>query len=270
MARAQANRSPALIASALFHAGVVAATLVAWPWLSKDVQFGKVVPVTLVTNGPPAELAPAVQAPTPAPAMASAPTPEAPPQPAPISSAPPTPAAAASSPKTAAPAKPNQAKPSPTKPGLNLDDLMASLSSSPRASTPQTSGKAGPNQARADPSASNSHGTDDHMSASEIGALSDKLSKLWNPNCQVEAAAGIDIKVRITLTPQGFLAATPELVDRGNIQSSGDALLIAAAQRALSAVKRGEPYTDVLKPEHYAGWRVLNVHFNAKQACAKP
>ena len=62
MARRDANYSPSLIVSALAHAAVIAATLVAWPWLSKPLKIGNVVPVTLVANGPPADMAPAVAA----------------------------------------------------------------------------------------------------------------------------------------------------------------------------------------------------------------
>jgi hypothetical protein len=266
MAYARTNRSPALLVSALFHAGLIAATIIAWPWLSKDVKLGKVVPVTLVTNGPPADLAPAIKAPEPAPAMAPAPTPETPPQPAPIAPAPSTP------PAPAAQAKPSpQQKATPkaapaAKPGLDLDALQASLSAPSRASSPATGGQAGPARPHTDPNASDRKGTDDRMSASEIGALVDKLSKLWNPNCQVEAAAGINVKVRMRLTPQGFLAAAPEIVDKSQ---ASDPLWAAAAQRAVSAAKRAEPYTDVLKPEHYTLWRELVVTFNAKQACGR-
>ena len=106
------------------------------------------------------------------------------------------------------------------------------------------------------------------MSASETGAFVSKLEKLWNPNCKVENAAGIVVKVHIKLTPQGWLAAKPELVDSGDIQSSGNPMLIAAATRALSAVGAGQPYTE-LNPDHYAGWREMVVKFDAKQACAR-
>lgn len=218
MASARTNRSPAFFASALAHVAVVAAALISWPWLMHPVQLGKVVPVTLVTSGPPADIAAAQKAPEPSPAMAPAPTPEAPPQPAPISSAPPAPAPETSAPKPAEAAKPNSAKPTPalkpapataktaSKQGLDLDALMASLSSSPhQASTPQTSGQVGQNHAKTAPVAQQGQGTDDHLSANEMQALGDKLGKLWNPNCQVLGANGTNIKVRMQLTPQGFV-----------------------------------------------------------------
>ncbi len=281
--RSTQTLSPALVASACLHAAVLAAAMIAWPWLGKDLKLGKVVPVTLVTSGEPAEMAPAIKAPEATPATAETPVDTAPPEPAPITPAPPTPAAAAAPPKPAAQSKPNQAKPTPAlrptpstaqakpaKPGLDLDALMASVNSAAqRPSTQATSGARGPNQPHAAAAAQEGHGTDDHISADERAAFASKLTKLWNPNCQVEGAAGVNVRVHIRLTPQGWLATAPELPDKGQIQSSGNAMLIAAATRALSAVSAGQPYTDVLNPDHYAGWRDMTVNFNAKQACSR-
>ena len=280
--RSTQTLSPALVASACLHVAVLAAAMIAWPWLSKDMQIGKVVPVTLVTSGAPAEMAPAIKAPEATPATAETPVAAAPPEPAPITPAPPTPPAAAAAPRPAAAAKPNQAKPTPSlrptpstaqakpaKPGLDLDALMASVNASAqRPSARESSGAQGANHPPTAQIAQDGHGTDDHISASELDALKSKLEKLWNPNCRVEGAAGVNVKVHIRLTSQGWLAAMPELVDQGNIQSSGDAMLIASAQRALSAVSAGQPYTE-LNPDHYAGWREMKVTFNAKQACAR-
>ena len=93
MARQSTRYSPSLIASVLAHAAVIAATLVAWPWLSRPLKIGNVTPVTLVASGPPADLAPAIQAPQPQAAQAPEPDLTAPPEPAPIAPAPPTPPA---------------------------------------------------------------------------------------------------------------------------------------------------------------------------------
>ena len=279
MAR-RTNIYPSLFVSALLHGGILAAALISWPWLSRDMQFGKVVPVTLVTANPPAELAPAVEAPEPAPAMAPAPTPEAPPTPAPISPAPPAPLVAPAAAKSSAQAKPSTTKPAPSlKPapsaakakadqGLDLDALMASLNGgTQKSSTRQTSGLQGANRPLTALKAQEGKGQDNSMSSDETAAFVGKLEKLWNPNCQVEGAAGVNVKVRIRLTPQGWLAAPPDLPDRGDIQSSGNPMLITSAQRALSAVSRGAPYTE-LNPEHYAAWREMTVNFDAKKACA--
>jgi hypothetical protein len=105
------------------------------------------------------------------------------------------------------------------------------------------------------------------MSAEERKALLDKLSRLWNPDCQDATAKGI--RVRIQLTPEGYLKSPPELANAKEIEASADPALTVNAQRAMSAIQRGQPYTDVLRPQHYADWRDLWVNFNAKQACGK-
>jgi outer membrane biosynthesis protein TonB len=280
MSRARANRSPALLASALIHAGVIAAAIISWPFFAKPLQIGKVVPVTIVTNAPPAELAPAVQAPTPAPAMTPAPEPQAPAAPAPITPAPPTPP-----PKPAAPPKPAPqpkptpakqapaskpspaAKASPAKDNFFEQTTAAIAGSTQRASTRASAGEPGPNRPRTDTVAQQGQGADDKMSGSELGALKEKLGRLWNPNCQVEGARGIVVRVHVRLTAQGYVIGQPELVDRDKINSSGNPILIAAATRALSAVGRGQPYADVLNPEHYAAWKDMILKFDARDQC---
>jgi outer membrane biosynthesis protein TonB len=263
-ARRRAEVSPALIASALAHVAFLAAVMIAWPWFAKPLKLGKVVDVTLITSGPAAELAQALKAETVAPAATETPTPEAPPEPAPLTAETPTQ-------PTPAPAVAAKPKPAPTKAkakqDLDLDALLATVSKTQSASNQPSSGRRGAPSARTDLAAREGKGEDDRMSASEIDALRSKLEKLWNPNCQVEGAAGVNVKVLMRLTPQGWLAAKPELRDKSQVEASGDAILIASAQRALSAVGAGAPYTE-LNPRHYSTWRELIVTFNAKEACA--
>ncbi len=283
MSRARTQKSPALIVSALAHAGVIAAALIVWPMVSKPLPLGKVVPVTLVTSEPPAEQAAAVQAPAPAPASTPTPEPEAPPEPAPIKPAPPAPPTAASAPRPAEKTKPTPSKQAPSiKPApaasaqaahrqdLDLDALMASIDSQrSKPAAKAASGQAGPLRPKTEKVASEGHGQDDHMSGDERQGLADKLSRLWNPNCQVEAAAGVNVKVHFRLNPQGLLVGPPELAGGGQVSSISDPIQAAAAARALSAVGRGQPYTDVLTEAHFADWRDMVVNFNAKQACAR-
>ena len=275
-----ARRAPSLVVSALVHAAIIAAAVIVWPMFNKPMSLGKVVPVTLVTSGPPAEEAAAVQAPKPAPAQTPQPVPEAKPEPAPIKPAPPAPPTASSTPKPEAKTRPTPAKTAPalksaptasaqkaSRQDLDLDALMTSIDAqrSKPAGAP-SSGKAGPMTPRAEKTASEGHGQDTHMSGDERQGLADKLSRLWNPNCSVEAAAGINIKVHFRLSAQGFVVGQPELAAG---QNSSDPIFTASAARALSAVGRGQPYTDVLNAAHYADWHDMVVNFNAKQACAQ-
>ena len=269
-----------MIASALVHGGVVAAALVAWPLLSKPISLGKVVPVTLLTNEPPAEMAAAVQAPAPAPAATPQPAPEAPPEPAPIKPLPPAPPTASAAPKPALKVKQTPQKQAPSiKPApaasaqaanrkdLDLDALMASIDNQRQTPAAKAaSGQVGALRPRTEKTASEGHGQDTHMSGDERQGLADKLTKLWNPNCQVETAAGVDLRVHFLLSAQGFLVGQPELANSPNLS---DPVVAASAARALSAVGRGQPYNDVLTPAHYADWHSMTVHFNAKEACAR-
>src|SRR4051812_7042058 len=125
MAAARSQRSPALAASILAHLALAAVALIGLPHASKPFNLGEAVPVTIVATGPAAELAPAVQAPEPAPATTPEPPPEAPVAPAPVNPAPP--AAAPAPPKTQAKPTPSpSAKPAPPEPNF-LESLAASL-----------------------------------------------------------------------------------------------------------------------------------------------
>lgn len=284
MARSRTNRTPALAAAALLHGAVLALAILSLQWGGKRLTVGSVVPVEIV-NGPPADAAPAVQAPEPTPAQAPEPDPQAT-QPA-ASPAPPTPAPPTPTPKQATPTPPvgkptatATAKPAPLgqgKPakGLNLDQLASSIAhakpSRPtksfsladlEASLRKGKGRQGPPRQQAAPQTG--QGTQDHISASSVNGLAAKLQELWNPNCDVEGAAGINVKVRIHFGPGGTLTAAPELVDR-SIDPLSSTLMGAAAHRALSAVVRGAPFTDL--PPNFAGDVIVN--FNAKQACAR-
>ncbi|HEY5412731.1 MAG TPA: energy transducer TonB [Caulobacteraceae bacterium] len=282
MSGARTQRSPALIASAVVHAVAIAAALIVWPMVSKPLSLGKVVPVTLVTSEPPAEMAAAVQAPEPAPAATPQPEAQAPPEPAPIKPAPPAPPTASAAPKPALKTKPTPTKQAPSiksapaasaqaanKQDLDLDALMASIDSQrSKPAAKAASGQVGPLRPKTEKTASTGHGNDLRMSGDERQGLIDKLSRLWNPNCQVEAAAGVNVKVRFRLTAQGWVVGQPELADGRSVSSIGDPVVAAAAARALSAVGRGQPFTDVIDPAHLSGTNDFVINFVAKQACA--
>lgn len=284
MARSRTNRLPSLAASAGLHGAVLALALISWQWGAKHLKLGQVVPVEIV-NGPPADMAPALQAPEPSPATAEQPTPSptpptppAPPQPTP---APPQPAAqpkqAQPQPTPAKPMNPGQGKPAkPYDPNQIARDIAESKRKSQNTFDPgrlaadiakQAQGQKGANKPRTAPQAQTGQGTEDHLSASDVNGLVTKLQRLWNPNCDVEGAAGINIKMRIRFRRDGSLDGDPQLVDR-SIDPDGASLLSASAHRALSAVRRGAPY-DELPANAYGDWKDMVVNFNAKQACAR-
>lgn len=120
------ERRPALVASIALHGAVAAASVVAWPWVHKEVERPPIVAVTLVAPPSPEQLRPAIQAPEPQPAATPEPAPPEPvpeppppePTPAPPEPVPPTPAPRPEPPKPRPkpPAPKPEPKPEPPKP----------------------------------------------------------------------------------------------------------------------------------------------------------
>ncbi len=294
------GRFPSLLASAILHVALFAAAFITWPMWSKPVTMSEAVPITIVASAPvadirPAEKAPEVQTatapapePTPAPAL-PAPEPEPQPQPQPASPPSPAPIPKPTPPKPTptpkpAPPKPAPAKPTPPKPAppkdLDLDQLAAAktkpsktaakssaLDLAALAATPKgarSNAPKGPAKAETDFLARLAVGHATALSGDAMSALQSKLNRLWNPNCEVEGGAGVQVRVELKLSPTGMLVGQPILVSQAGSSVSG-AVVAASAQRALSAVKQGEPYTEIPKD----GPHDIILKFNAKQACQR-
>lgn len=278
------ERYPALAASAALHALVLLSGLIAWPWLSKPLHVGDVVPVTLVTSADESNMRAAVAAPTPAPAQTETPDVQAPaaavaPEPAPTPE--PAPKAVQPPPKPTptpvkpAPAKPApsptptpakaQVKPPPAKPTpstFDPDAVLASLAKPTRATGAQRSSAArGPSRPETAVVARVAVGAGDAVSANALSALAGELQRLWNPNCDVEGGSDVNIKVGFRLDPSGRLIGAPE----SSQESATDPVVRAASDRAKRAVNQGAPF-DSLPPTLYGPKIVVN--FNARQACA--
>ena len=286
------NRSPAMLASLTLHALLFGSAFIALPLLTTPVKEVQSVPITIVTKAPP-ELSQAEQAPKAEQAAAPdvAPT-VAPPEAAP----PPTPAPPAPEPKLtpappkAAPPKPALAKPAPAptpKPAPKPLDLAALASSLPQtkptkappkpqtkpldlgalaASLPHRPTAPVKGAARPAVDLSKIAGPPRPLSGDDLSALTAKLIRLWNPNCTDEAGSRVQVRVEMKLTPDGRLASPPQLLDRAVLEAEGP-VVSASAQRALIAVQRGEPYSE-LPRDRYEAWKDIIVRFNAKQACA--
>ena len=290
-----------MAASAVLHVSVLLAGIIAWPWLEKPAKVINVVPVTLMTKSDMTDVRSAVAAPEPAPAQTEEPVPDAPPemtapipqpepappqpQPAPQPKpAPPKPTPVPAKPTPAKPVPPDKsitptkpaptpAKPTPAKPttaakptqaaGFDFDALAASIAKAGHPAGQRTSSaQKGLARPETDTQSRPSMGAARAATADAVGAIASKLARLWSPNCGVEGAANVVIKVRMKLTPEGRLAEPPALVG----DYDGDPVTRAAAVRALNAVSRGAPF-DGLPPETYADWRSLPVKFDAKQIC---
>lgn len=260
MQRERTSISPALLASALLHGSLAIATLVAWPWLSKPVNIGPVVPVTIVSDAP-SDIRPAIQAPEPLEALTEDPVFDAPPE----AAAPPVP-----DPEPAPPPKPSpkaappvpSPKPKPKKAeSLDLDALAASIQPKKAMGKPKSSARKGPSRAESAVDARPAVGAATGLSANALASLAADLERRWNPNCEVEGGSSVDIRVAFRINSSGRVIGQPE----ASGEHSFDPVVKAASDRAKRAVRQAEPFEN-LPPDLY-GERIV-VRFNAQKACA--
>jgi outer membrane biosynthesis protein TonB len=263
------ERSPALIASALLHAGLLIATMITWPW-TRELKVGAVVPVNIVSSAPATELRPAVQAEEEAPAQAEEPTPEAPPpepvppppQPQPQPKPAPTPTPKTPEPKTPTP---KATQPAPKTPPQKteranpdfLDSLAADVAKLSKQQRAATKGPSRPETAREART-----GAGEGLSAAALQGMADELQRRWNPNCDVEG--GRDVRVRVTFTLGAGGRVVGE-VSAGGQENSSNPVVKAAAERAIRAVYQASPFTRL--PREFYGSPIA-VNFNAREACA--
>ncbi len=96
------------------------------------------------------------------------------------------------------------------------------------------------------------------LSQSELDALRARLMSLWNPPNGIKNPQDYVIRIRIQLNRNGRLSAPPVLLSSGH-----DQIFQAAAASALRAVFQAQPF-DMLKPDHYALWKDIEVTFDPR------
>jgi hypothetical protein len=96
------------------------------------------------------------------------------------------------------------------------------------------------------------------LSQSELDALRARLMALWNPPVGIKNPEDFVIRIRIRLGRDGRLTAPPQVMTSGHGQ-----LFNSARDSAVRAVFRGQPF-DMLKPEHYAVWKDIEVTFDPR------
>jgi len=229
--------------------------------------------VTILSDIP-ADVSTAFEAPEPAPATTEAPVPDAPPEmaapvPAPTPAPPPPPRAVpvptpkpVPTPQTKGVGKPQQ-KPA-QKQQQSSDDFLSSLSSSleTKAGGARASGAPkGQNRPQTDTAARQGQGNAAAALADATALMKSRLMRAWRPNCGVEGADKVVVRVRFSLLPNGELDGEAEAINR----QSG-AVWQAAATRAESAVGRAAPFTELPK-DQYGRWKDWTVDFNGETAC---
>lgn len=280
--KAPRSQTRAWIGSVALHLAVFAGGAASLLFATAPRRI-EVTPVMLVANAPHAQAPAAEKAPATQTAAAPIPSPETTPPP-PAAPAPPIPKSIpalskplqAPLPKPPAPTPPPKptplakATPKPTpRPQLNLDQLA---SAAPRtldlAGLASGTGRsahaphAGPARAETAEIARHAIGPGVALSADARAYLAAKLIKLWNPNCGVEDAANVVVRVAISLSPEG------RVLRARDVTGPESAIVEAAAERAMAAVHEGDPY-DGLPRESYAAWREVTFNFIAKDACRR-
>ncbi|MFT4935816.1 MAG: protein TonB, partial [Pseudoalteromonas distincta] len=138
---------------------------------------------------------------------------------------------------------------------LDLDALASSLKGSQSSSAAR--GAARPETARQARSTAGSG-----ISAAAMSGLAEELQRRWNPNCEVEAARNVRVRVTFRLGSDGRVVGD---VRAGGQENSSDLVTRAAAERAIRAVYSAAPFTTL--PREFYGDQIA-VSFNAAQACA--
>jgi colicin import membrane protein len=96
------------------------------------------------------------------------------------------------------------------------------------------------------------------MDSSEINGLRARLMRLWKPPVGVKDPNELIVNVNIKLRRDGRLAAPPLARVNGSTAAAA-----ASRDSAVRAVVTGQPF-DMLKPEHYEGWKEIELTFDPK------
>jgi len=251
-----------IIGSAVLHAVVIGATMVAFPrtldFASQDVPY---VPVELVTVAEVTNIAAQVKdEPEPEPKEPEVPQEIAPeemiaalePEPAPIE-----PEAAPAEPeeKKATPAKPEprqKPKPEKKKQEFNLDRILADLEKKPKAASASNATKSDRIQ--------KGFGAQSAMTMNIQDAMRNQIKPCWNVPAGAPEPEKLIVAVDIHLAPDGSIARAPELSRETEAAAAGNAFMRTAAENALRAIHVCAPYN--LPPESYSVWSDLQVVFD--------
>ncbi len=260
MAPPRDSRLPALAAAVALHAALFLAVLLSPS--KTPLPIGSSVPINIVSSAPFTDTRQAMQAAqtqaaaTPQPAPAAKPLPpapvEAPPAftqtvPQPIKAQkPPTP-------------QPAQHATSPASATVDFNRMQQIIDNAQHNAGAKASGaQRGPARAETAPQARPDAGQG--VSQSDLLGLQQLLERLWNPNCDVAGGSAVKLRVKFIVSLSGNLLGAP---DAGGLEHSGDAVVAAAARRALDAVHEAAPYS-----QPYYGQSIV-VNFDAKEACAE-
>ena len=99
------------------------------------------------------------------------------------------------------------------------------------------------------------------LSEREVDAFRTQVGRCWLVPAVAVDAANLIVSLRIFLHPDGSLARAPEIIDRARMGRPGEASFQAAAESAVRAVLRCEPY-EMLPASKYELWREIELNFD--------
>jgi hypothetical protein len=101
-------------------------------------------------------------------------------------------------------------------------------------------------------------GSEERLSMSEIDALRRQIAQCWNPPVGVLEAGRLVVRIGLELNQDGSLSGPPHV-----LSSSSDPVFNVAAEAAMRAVNRCQPYS--LPAEKYDVWRQIHVNFDPSE-----
>lgn len=263
---ARPNRWPAILVAAALHVGLFVLAVYFWPKEPARPLTVSSVPVQIVSDAPAtaptiAPDAPAEAPVTPAEEVVEAVEPPPPPPPTPTPTPPeprPTPLKKLTPAPTPTKAKPTPPKPAPAKrnaPAFDPSSIADSLSDA-KARRP-----ARPNPPRAETKAGGAPQQGPLSSTGKVAldALIRRLNETWLPDCSASGVDEIKPRIRFRIDGEGRLSSGPTVLDR---QPGG--VFTAAADRAVRAVRAGEPYDNL--PVELLN-QDITITFNGERAC---
>ena len=283
-----------LILSAILHVSVLLATMIVLPRWSTEVdrpplaipiefEIGDVTNIKAnpepVEEDPVEEVKPEPEPePEPEPRKTAEAAPKLPPPPAPEPEPEPAPKlepkpepkeekpkeAEKPKPKVTAKAAPRiKPKVPPQKKSFDLNRVAALLDKLPEEPKQRQEADSDAEAASTSGPATQQVGLGTSVTLSEIDALRAQVERCWNFPAGAANPEDLVVTVKISLNPDGTLASAPEVAQRDRARVITDQYFRVAAEAAVRAVRRCEPYK--LPVEKYSNWREIELRFDPRE-----
>ncbi len=107
-----------------------------------------------------------------------------------------------------------------------------------------------------------------NLTVDEVDLLRSQMYRCWRAPLDAPNPEKLVVRVRMRLNSDGSLQGAPEVLNRGQIERSGDPFWRAAANAARRAVIKCQPYA--LPPEKYSNWQETIMRFSAAEMMGSP